>query len=141
MKITTLTQQMNKAEKLYFKFIYYSCNLNCDQKTQKVFPHLHTLTEMMFQTKECVTIFYKSSWGLSTHYLEIRGLRQIKCSCKTLQNLLWFMYFLIPSYFFILSNIIFLKLYEIRDENTALVFLCKNYSKFWSVLLEHFRWA
>ena len=52
---------------------------------------------------------------MHSHSSQIRGLRSTKCSSETLQNLLYFMY-----------------------EKTHVVFLYIKYSKFWSVLLEHF---
>ena len=82
------------------------------------------------------------------HSSEIRGLCSRKCSSKRLQNLLYFMYkktHVVFSFFLSSCNFILLP-YECpglcctkwKTKKTTWVFLYIKYSKFWSVLLEHF---
>ena len=65
------------------------------------------------------------------HSSELRGLRSTKCSSETLQNLLYFMYqkthvvfsfsFRATLYFYLMNALVYVE-----------------YTKFWSVSLEHF---
>ena len=68
----------------------------------------------------------------SYHSSEIRGLRSTKCSSKTLQNLLYFMYKKTREVFFVFH---FVQLYIFT---LWMPWSLSTFSKFWSVSLEHF---
>ena len=71
---------------------------------------------------------------MGIHSSEITGLRSTKCSSRTLQNLLFFMYkktraFIRQKYKVARNK---------KWKKTTCVFIYIKYSKFWSVSLEHF---
>ena len=60
---------------------------------------------------------------LLVHSSEIRGLRWMKCSSETLQNLLYFMYKKTHVVFFIFHFIKNIKLHEMKNEKNYMGFL------------------
>ena len=91
------------------------------------------------------SVVIESSKNVVCHTSEIRDLRSTKCSSKTLQNLLYFMYkktHVVFSFFISCNFIFFPMVYSTkwkRKKKTTWVFLFRiKYGKFWSISLWSF---
>ena len=86
----------------------------------------HCITRVwLWKNKNCVLVVHSS---------EVRGLRQMKFSSETLQNLLYFMYNIDQGIHKGKSKVA----WNENEKKTTWVFLYIKYSKFWSASLEHF---